>query len=134
MLSSLWSTTANFSLKHNMPKVLFVDVLLMCCCTTDVSLALPMICPHDMLQVLMLESIFERNVRPWFVDTFWCHCHLQCQVCDGLGDGQDTERFSNNGVSLGCSHYSYTKVCSQITSGGDLCHVGTSKLISETNL
>ena len=37
------------------------------------------------------------------------------------------------GVYLGCSHYFYTKVCSQMTSGGDLCHVGTSKLISETN-
>ena len=40
---------------------------------------------------------------------------------------------SKIGVSLGCSHYFYTKVCSQMTSDGDLCHVGTSKLISETN-
>ena len=51
----------------------------------------------------------------------------------GLGDGQDTEGFSNIGVSLGCSHYFYTKVCSQMTSGGDLCHVGMSKLINDTN-
>ena len=36
-------------------------------------------------------------------------------------------------VSLWRSHYFYTKVCSQMTSDGDLCHVGTSKLISETN-
>ena len=43
------------------------------------------------------------------------------------------EGFSNIGVSLGCSHYFYTKVCSQMTSGGDLCHVGASKLISKTN-
>ena len=68
----------------------------------------------------MLEGIFE-------------HCHLQCQICFGLGDGQGTEGFSNIVVSLACSHYFYTKVCSQMTSGEDLFHVGTSKLISETN-
>ena len=87
-----------------------------------------------MLQLLILEGIFERTVRSWFVETFWFHCHLQCQICFGLGDGQDTEGFSNIGVSLGCSHYFYTKVCSQMTSGGDLCHAGMSKLISDTDL
>ena len=81
----------------------------------------------------MLEAIFERTVRPCFAEIFRCHCHLQCQICFGLGDGQDTEGFSNIRVSLGCSHCFYTKVCSQMTSNGDLCHVGTSKLISETN-
>ena len=86
-----------------------------------------------MLRLLMLEGIFERTVRPWFVEVFRSHCHLQCQICFGLGDGQDTERFSNIVVSLGCFHYFYSKVCSQMTSGGDLCHVGMSKSISETN-
>ena len=88
-----------------------------------------------MLWLLMLEGIFERTVRPWFAEIFWCHCHLQCQICLGLGDGQDIEieGFSNIELSLGCSHYFYTTVCSRITSGEDLCHVGTSKLISETN-
>ena len=81
----------------------------------------------------MLEDIFERTVRPRFAEILRCHCHLQCQICFGLGDGQDTEGFSKIGVSLGCSHYFYTKKCCQMTSGGDLCHVGTSKLISETN-
>ena len=60
------------------------------------------------------------------MEIFWCHCHLQCQICFGLGDGQDTDGFLNIGVSLRCFHYFYTKVRSQITSGGDLCHVGTS--------
>ena len=87
-----------------------------------------------MLRLLILEGIFERTVKPWFVETFRFHYHLQCQICFGLGDGQNTEVFSNIGVSLGCPHYFYTKGCSQMTSGGDLCHVGTSKLISETNL
>ena len=88
-----------------------------------------------MLWLLMLKGIFERAVRPGFADIFWCHCHLQCQICLGLGDGQDIEieGFSNIELSLGCSHYFYTTVCSRITSGEDLCHVGTSKLISETN-
>ena len=36
-------------------------------------------------------------------------------------------------VSLGCLYYFHTKVCSEITSGGNLCHAGTSKLICETN-
>ena len=82
----------------------------------------------------MLEDIFERTVRPRFAEILRCHCHLQCQICFGLGDGQDTEGFSNIGMSLGCSHYFYTKVvCSQMTSGGDLCHVGMSKFISGTN-
>ena len=73
-------------------------------------------------------------IRPGFAEIFRCHCHLQCQICFGLGDGQDTEGFSNIGMSLGCSHYFYTKVvCSQMTSGGDLCHVGMSKFISGTN-
>ena len=81
----------------------------------------------------MLEGIFERTVRPWFVKILRCHCHLQCQICFGLGDGQDTQGFSNIGVSLRCSHYFYTKVCSRMNSGGDLCHVGTSSR-SETML
>ena len=34
---------------------------------------------------------------------------------------------------LGCCYYFYTKVCSQMTSIGDLHHAGTSKLISEAN-
>ena len=86
-----------------------------------------------MLRLLILKGIFERTVRPWFVEAFRCHCHLQCQICFGLGDGQDTEGFLNIGVSLGCFHYSYTKIFSQMTSGGDLCHLGTSKLIIVTN-
>ena len=81
----------------------------------------------------MLEGVFERTVRPGFAEIFRCHCHLQCQICLGLGDGQDTEKFSNTGVSLGCCYYFYTKVCSQMTSSGDLYHAGTSKLISEAN-
>ena len=81
----------------------------------------------------MLEGIFERTVRSGFAEIFWCHCHLQCHISFWLGDGQDTEEFSNIGVSYGSSHYFYTKVCSQMTSGGDLCHAGTSKLISEPN-
>ena len=48
--------------------------------------------------------------------------------------GQDTERFSNIGVSLGCFHYFYAKVCSEMTSGEGLCHVGVSKLICVANL
>ena len=86
-----------------------------------------------MLWLLMLEGIFKRTVRPGFAEIFRCHCHLQCQTFFGLGYGQDTEGFSNIGVSSGCSHYFYTKVCSQITSGLDLCDVGISKLISQTN-
>ena len=62
-------------------------------------------------------------------DFCWCHCHLQCQIYFGLGDGLDTEEFSNIGVSLGYSHYFYTEVCSLMTTGGDLCHLGLSKLI-----
>ena len=86
-----------------------------------------------MLWLLMLEGIFKLAVRPWFAEIFRCHCHLQCQICFGLGNGQDKEGFSNVGVSLGCSHYFYTKGCSQMTSRWDLCHVGTSKLINDTN-
>ena len=41
--------------------------------------------------------------------------------------------FSKIGVPLGCLYYFHTKVCSQMTSGGDLYHVGPSKLICETN-
>ena len=37
-------------------------------------------------------------------------------------------------VSLGCSHYFYTKLCSEVTSGGELCHLGTSKLISNKSM
>ena len=79
------------------------------------------------------EGYFRTDRQASVSEILRCHCHLQCQICFGLGDGQDTEGFSNIGVSLGCSHYFYTKVCSQMTSNGDLCHVGTSKLISETN-
>ena len=43
------------------------------------------------------------------------------------------ERFSNIGVSLGCLYYFHTKVFLQTTSAGDMCHVGTSKLICEAN-
>ena len=86
-----------------------------------------------MLWLFLLEDIFEQSVRLGFAEIFCCHCHLQCQICFGLGDGQDTEGSSNIGVPLGCSHYFYTKVCSQITSGEDMCHAGTSKLISERN-
>ena len=87
----------------------------------------------SMLWLFMLEGIFERTVRHGFAEIFRCHCHLQYQICFGLGDGQDTEGFSNIGVSLGCCHYFYTKVCSRMTSGGDLYHAGTSKLISVAN-
>ena len=86
-----------------------------------------------MLRLSILEGIFERTIRPWFAGMFWYHCDLQWQICFGHGDGQDTEGFSNIGVSLGCSHYFYTKVCSRMTSGGDLCHAGTSKLINDAN-
>ena len=82
---------------------------------------------------LFMEGIFERTVRPRFADIFRCHCHLQYQICLGVGDGQDTEGFSNIGVSLGSCHYFYTKVSSRMTSGGDLCHAGTSKLIRVAN-
>ena len=41
--------------------------------------------------------------------------------------------FENWGVS-GCLYYFCTKTCSEMTSGGDLCHAGTRKLICETNL
>ena len=37
----------------------------------------------------------------------------------GIGDGQDIERFPNIEVSLGCLNYFHTKVCLQVTSGGD---------------
>ena len=50
-----------------------------------------------------------------------------------LWDGQNIERFSNIGVSLACLYCFHTNVCSQITSGGGLCYVGTSKLICEAN-
>ena len=79
---------------------------------------------------------FRTDPQAWVIGGFLrrvSESHLQCQICFGLGDGHDTEGFSNIGVSLGSSHYFYTKVCSQMTSGGDLCHAGTSKLISETN-
>ena len=48
-----------------------------------------------MLWFFMLEGIFERTIRPGFAEIFQCHCHLQYQICFGLGDGQDTEEFSN---------------------------------------
>ena len=85
-----------------------------------------------MLWLFILEGIFERTVRSGFAEIFRCHCHLQCQICFGLGDGQDTEGFPNIGASLGCSHYFYAKVFSQMTSGGYLCHAETSKLSAES--
>ena len=86
-----------------------------------------------MLWLFMLEDIFKRTIRPGFAGIFWCHCHLQYQISFGLGDGQDTEEFSNIGVFLGCCHYFYTKLCSRMTSGGDLYHARTSKLIRVAN-
>ena len=65
------------------------------------------------LWLLMLEGIFERTARFCFAEI------VQCQIYFGLGDGQDTEEFLNIGVSLGCCHYFYTKVYSQMTYGGD---------------
>ena len=62
-----------------------------------------------------------------YINWNWCIINL------GFGNGQDIERFLNTKVSLGCSYYFHTKACSQMTSGGDLCHVGTSKLICGTN-
>ena len=41
--------------------------------------------------------------------------------------------FSKIGMPSGCLSYFHTKVCSQITSGGDLYDIGPSKLICETN-
>ena len=41
--------------------------------------------------------------------------------------------FLKIGVSLGCLYFFHTKVCSQMTSGEDFYHVGSSKLICETN-
>ena len=67
-----------------------------------------------MLRLLMLEAIFELTVWSWFPETSWCHCHLQCQICFGLGYSRDAEGFWNIGVSLGCSYYFCTKVCSQM--------------------
>ena len=86
-----------------------------------------------MLWLFMLEDFFERTVRPGFAEIFRCHCHLQYQICFRLGGGQDTEGFSNIGVSLGCCHYFHTKVCSRMTFGGGLYHAGTSELISVAN-
>ena len=79
---------------------------------------------------------FRTDRQALIYGTFRCHCYLQCQICFGFVDGQDTEGFSNIQVSLGCSHYFYTKakVCYLMTSGGDMCHVGTSKVISKTDL
>ena len=50
-----------------------------------------------------------------------------------LGMVKKNKRFSNIGVSLGCLCYFHTKVCSQMTSGRNLCQVGTSRLIYEAN-
>ena len=41
-----------------------------------------------MVWLLMLEGIFERTVRPQFVEAFQCDCYLQCAIYFGLGDGQ----------------------------------------------
>ena len=43
------------------------------------------------------------------------------------------ERFSNIGLSFECLYYFHTKVYLQMTSRGDLGHIGTSKLICETS-
>ena len=95
-------------------------------------LALPAVGPVCTCCGFSCWRVFSNG--PGFSEIFWCYCHPQCQICFGLGDGQDTEGFSNIGVSLGCSHYLYTKVCTQVTSGRDLCHVGTSKLISNKSM
>ena len=50
------------------------------------------------LWFFMLEGIFERTIRPGFAEIFRCHCHLQYQICFGLGDGQDRGVFEY----LGC--------------------------------
>ena len=81
-----------------------------------------------MLWLSTLGGIFEQTARYCFAEI------VQCQICFGLGDGQDTEEFLNIGVSLGCCHYFYTKACSLMTSGGDLCHVGMGKLIQINEL
>ena len=48
--------------------------------------------------------------------------------------GQSRYRgFSKIGVLLGCLYYFHIKVTSHMTSGGDLYHVGPSKLICQTN-
>ena len=86
-----------------------------------------------MLLLLILECVFKHIVWPWCVEIFRGNCYLLCQIFFGLEDGQDTKGFSNIGVSLGCSYYFYITLCSQITSVGDLWHVGTSKFISKTN-
>ena len=41
--------------------------------------------------------------------------------------------FRKLGVSLGCLYDFHTRLCSQMTSGGNLCHIGTSKFICEAN-
>ena len=41
--------------------------------------------------------------------------------------------FSNIKVSLWCIYYFHTRVCLQMASGGDLCHVETGKLICEAD-
>ena len=50
-----------------------------------------------------------------------------------LGMVRTQRSFRIFGVSLGCCHYFYTKVCSWMTSGGDLYHARTSKLIRVAN-
>ena len=76
---------------------------------------------------------FQTDRQAWVCGDFSVSLSSSMPNFFGLGYGQDAEGFSNIGVSSGCSHYFYTKVCSQITSGLDLCDVGTSKLISQTN-
>ena len=45
----------------------------------------------------------------------------------------ECSRFPNIGLSLWCLYYFHTRVCSQMTSGGDFCNIGISKLICEAN-
>ena len=50
-----------------------------------------------------------------------------------LGMVRTQRNFQIFGVPSGCCHYFYTKVCSLMTSGGDLYHARTSKLIRVAN-
>ena len=55
------------------------------------------------------------------------------QLISLLGDGQNIYMFWNIKVSLWCIYYFHTRVCLQMTSGGDLGHIGTGKLICEAD-
>ena len=72
------------------------------------------------LQALVCGS-FSVSLSPLMLNLFWTW-------------GWSRYRgFSKIGVPLGWLYYFHTKVCSHMTSGGDVYHVGTSKLICETN-